>query len=58
MLSPPWYLTGSLGCVLNGVLSEDQLQSLADCSGLDKDADLRFTECIGQIPNSMARPTI
>lgn len=43
MLSTSWCLTGSLGCVLDGVLSEDQLQSLADCYGLDKDADLRFT---------------
>lgn len=24
------------------MLSEDQLQDLADCYGLDKDADLRF----------------
>ncbi|TWU70917.1 hypothetical protein ED733_000688 [Metarhizium rileyi] len=30
------------GCVLDGILSEDELQGLADCYGLDKDADLRF----------------
>ncbi|CAG8429867.1 unnamed protein product [Penicillium salamii] len=30
------------GCVLNGLLSDEQLQALADCYGLDKDADLQF----------------
>ncbi|KAL5336615.1 hypothetical protein BJX70DRAFT_389811 [Aspergillus crustosus] len=30
-------------CVLDGLLSEDQLQSLADSHGLNKDADLLFT---------------
>lgn len=31
-----------LGCVLDGILSEDQLQGLANCYGLDRCADLRF----------------
>lgn len=29
-----------LGCVIDGIPSEDQLQDLADRYGLDKDADL------------------
>jgi hypothetical protein len=36
-------LTRSIGCVLDGILSGDQLQVLADCYGLDRDAELRFT---------------
>ncbi|PYI31104.1 hypothetical protein BP00DRAFT_183351 [Aspergillus indologenus CBS 114.80] len=31
------------GCVLDGILREEQLQHLAQDYGLDKDADLRFT---------------
>lgn len=38
------WLMQVLGCVLDGMLGEDQLQVLAECYGLDKDADLRFTE--------------
>lgn len=30
------------GCVLAGVLSENELKALADCYGMDMDADLRF----------------
>ncbi|KAI2687758.1 hypothetical protein CBS147333_5253 [Penicillium roqueforti] len=30
------------GSVLDGILSEEQLQVLADCYGLDKDAESRF----------------
>ncbi|CAG8276445.1 unnamed protein product [Penicillium salamii] len=33
----------NVGRVLDGILSEDQLQVLADCYGLDRDAELRFT---------------
>lgn len=32
----------SIGSVLDGILSEEQLQVLADCYGLDKDAESRF----------------
>jgi hypothetical protein len=43
MMSTLLVANGSLGCVLDGILSEDQLQGLADCYGWDKDANLRFT---------------
>ncbi|QQK48077.1 Protein kinase-like domain protein [Penicillium digitatum] len=33
----------SIGRVLDGILSGDQLQVLADCYDLDRDAELRFT---------------
>ncbi|CAG7951135.1 unnamed protein product [Penicillium salamii] len=32
----------TLGTVLEGLLSEDQLQALADCNGMDMNADLHF----------------
>lgn len=37
----------SQGRVLEGLLSRDQLKALADCHGIDVDADLRFAHyCI------------
>lgn len=36
------WLTKAEGCVLAGVLSEGQLQELANCYGKDIDANLRF----------------
>ncbi|CAG8168129.1 unnamed protein product [Penicillium salamii] len=43
-------LTNSEGSVLEGLLSEDQLKALADCNGMEMNADLHFAHY--EIPES------
>lgn len=40
-------LTTCSDCVLDGLLSEDEIEELANRHGLDMDADLRFKQSLG-----------